>query len=70
MVVLFDPPVGEVFREPARCFFCGQRAVLGGVEDGNAEFSLDGVERSADGIGMRLGHEIFVECVRGLLLQA
>ncbi len=23
VVVLLQPPVGEVFREPARCFFCG-----------------------------------------------
>jgi hypothetical protein len=28
VVVLFQPPVGEVFREPARCFFCCQSAVF------------------------------------------
>jgi len=66
LVVLFQPPVSKVFREPARGLFSCHSAVLGRVEDGNAKFRLDGIERSTDRIGMRLGHEILVIHVRGL----
>lgn len=50
--VLFEPPVGEVLGQPTRGSLRGEIPVRGRVEDGDAELGFDGVEDSADGLGV------------------
>ena len=58
VTLIFQPPVSEVLREPARGAFRRKILNAGAIDDGDAELGLDRVQGAADSIGMHLGGNV------------
>jgi hypothetical protein len=58
VTLIFQPPVSEVLREPARGAFRRKILNAGAIDDGDTELGLDRVQGAADSIGMYVGGNV------------